>query len=271
MYNFDDLNYLMARLRHPDTGCPWDLKQTLKSVLPYTLEEVYEVVDAIEKNDMSNLSEELGDLLFQVVFYARIAEESQYFDLHNVVDGIVRKLIRRHPHVFPNGELTSQRGKDQWPTEIEIKESWQRIKAEEKALRGAKTIPDGLLDAVSAAQPALSHAFELQSKAALVGFDWQEPAPVIEKIREELFEVEEALASGNSEAVLKEVGDVLFAAVNLARLCNVDAEEALRSTNQKFQNRFKYIEKQLTAQGSDIRSANLDTMNRLWNDAKSHV
>ena len=263
MHNLRDLVQLMARLRDPDTGCPWDLKQSFATVVPHTVEETYEVVDAIDRGDRENLCEELGDLLFQVVFYARLAEEEQSFQFDDVVDGIVTKLLRRHPHVFPDGTLSSRRSAEQPLTDEAIRANWEAIKQLEKS-----PVTQRFLDAVSRSQPPLNRAFELQRQAAKVGFDWVEVEPVIAKVREELIEVEEALAAGDREAIEDEIGDVLFTAVNLARLTGIDPDRALRRSNEKFYQRFGFIEQALEGRGSSLAEASLDEMELLWQSAK---
>jgi len=264
MYQIDDLLYLMARLRDPEFGCPWDIKQDFSTIVPHTIEEVYEVVEAIDQNDMQNLSEELGDLLFQVVFYAQLGKESGSFDFSQIIDGITSKLLRRHPHVFPDGSLKSKRSSADL-SDDEIKGQWDAIKAQEKSANK----PAQFLAAVPVSLPSLNRAYKLQKQASKVGFDWAEVGPVIAKIKEELEEVEEAIASGDAKAIESEVGDVLFAAVNLARLANVDPDAALRSTNKKFFDRFCYIESQLVLQNIPLRDASLQQMDELWEQAKT--
>lgn len=269
-YHLDDLITLMARLRDPQAGCPWDLKQNWNSIVPHTLEEVYEVVDCIEQEDFDHLRSELGDLLFQVVYYSRFAEEEQRFDLHDVVDGLTRKMIRRHPHVFPDGTLN---GSGDEPShekslsdEAQVKSRWEAIKAEERAsLQGAASV----LDDVPRALPAISRATKLQKRAANVGFDWDHPGPVMDKLEEELAEVREALSQGNQAAVADEVGDLLFSVVNLARHLKVEPEQALRGTNHKFERRFRFVEQAFQAQGQSLNDAGLDAMEAQWQAAKA--
>ncbi|MDX2178620.1 MAG: nucleoside triphosphate pyrophosphohydrolase [Bryobacteraceae bacterium] len=236
----------MARLRAPD-GCPWDREQTLDSIQPYTLEETYEVFDAIDRRDMSDLREELGDYLLQAVFYAQIANEAGHFSIADSLAAINEKLIRRHPHVF--GDTTARTAED-------VKLRWDEIKRREKPNRA------GLLDNVSRAQPALAEAQQLTHKAAKVGFDWPDAAPVIDKLREEIAELE---AAANPEERADELGDILFAAVNLARILDIDAEQALRRSNRKFRARFAYIERNLA---KPFAEATLEEMDHLWNEAK---
>jgi nucleoside triphosphate diphosphatase len=256
---------IMAQLRNPGSGCPWDLKQDFSTIAPYTIEEAYEVADAIARVDLDDLRDELGDLLLQVVFHARMAEEQHAFSFGDVVEAITRKMIRRHPHVFADAGGTL--------TPADVKGAWDRIKAEEKAERAARR-PQGeashksLLSNVKAGQPALSRAMELQRKASSVGFDWNDPRAVLHKIREEADEIEAALDRGDAEELAGETGDLLFALVNLARHVGADPEMALRRTNAKFERRFAYIERALEAQGRSLESASLEEMDALWNEAK---
>ena len=260
---------IMAALRDPVGGCPWDVQQTFASIAPFTIEEAYEVADAIERGAPEDLREELGDLLLQVVFHARMAEEAGLFDFGGVVEAITTKLVRRHPHVFGGaGALNSN----------EVKALWGRIKAEEKRERLASEAKNGrppakmkssALDGVPLALPALSRAMKLQEKAGKVGFDWNDFRAVLEKIREEVAEVEAEIAQGSPEAQSDEVGDLLFAAVNLARHLKVDPEAALRSANAKFERRFAHIESRLAADGRTPQSASLNEMERLWAEAKT--
>jgi ATP diphosphatase len=257
---------IMATLRTPGTGCPWDLEQNFATIAPYTIEEAYEVADAIARGDLDDLRDELGDLLLQVVFHARMAEEQNAFSFGDVVEAISRKMIRRHPHVFADqdGRLTP----------ADVKGAWDRIKGEEKAERAARR-PAGevvahqsLLSSVKAGQPALTRAMELQRKASHVGFDWNDPRAVLHKIREEADEIEAALDRGDADELVAETGDLLFALVNLARHVGADPELALRGTNAKFERRFAYIERALAAQGRSLESASLAEMDALWNEAK---
>ncbi len=255
----------MAALRTPVTGCPWDLEQNFSTIAPYTIEEAHEVVDAIARGDLDDLRDELGDLLLQVVYHARMAEEQSAFAFGDVVEAITRKMIRRHPHVFADkdGNLA--------PSHVE--ELWDRIKAEEKAERAARrpSQPDehkSLLSGVKAGQPALTRAMALQRRASSIGFDWNDPRAVLHKIREEADEIEAALDNGNKEELAAETGDLLFALVNLARHVGADPEEALRSTNAKFERRFAYIERALAAKGRTLESASLAEMDALWDEAK---
>lgn len=259
-YNIDDLLYLMARLRDPEAGCPWDIKQDYASIAPSTLEEAYEVVDAIEKQDFVHLKEELGDLLFQVIFYSQLGKEEQRFDFAAVVSDLVAKLIRRHPHVFPEGTLQS-RVDNRHTLPVDVKARWEAIKQEERAAKGAQ----GLLADVPLNLPALSRAAKLQKRAATVGFDWDDVYGPIAKVREELLEVEAELDSGDQAALEEELGDLLFAVVNIARYQKIDPEQALRRANQKFEQRFNYIERHAAA---PLAQTGIDEMNRLWDEAK---
>jgi nucleoside triphosphate diphosphatase len=256
---------IMAMLRTPGSGCPWDLEQDFATIAPYTIEEAYEVADAIARGDLDDLRDELGDLLLQVVYHARMAEEQAAFSFGDVVEAITRKMIRRHPHVFAD--------KDGKLTPVGVKSAWDRIKAEEKAERAARRPPEqaqpaSLLSDVKTGQPALVRAMELQRKASTVGFDWNDPRAVLHKIREEADEIEAALDRGDAKELAEETGDLLFALVNLARHVGADPDSALRGTNAKFERRFAYIERTLAAQGRSLQGASLAEMDSLWNEAK---
>ena len=266
---------LMAMLRDKEYGCPWDLEQSIDSLIPYTLEEVYEVVDAIEKNDMHDLEEELGDLLFQVVFYAQLAEEEGLFSFDDVANGITNKLVRRHPHVFPGGKVTNFGMKPDLSAD-QVVVNWETIKQAEKAeklSKKGKSDTDieatSVLDDVPMALPALERSRKLQKRAANEGFDWQELSPVLAKLKEEIGELEDAIGKGEIESDQAELGDVLFAMVNVARHTRVDAELALRSTNQRFERRFKWIETKLHEQGKTVADVKLDELDKLWEQAKA--
>jgi nucleoside triphosphate diphosphatase len=257
---------IMAALRTPGSGCPWDLEQDFATIAPYTIEEAYEVADAIARGDLDDLRDELGDLLLQVVFHARMAEEQNAFDFGDVVEAISHKMIRRHPHVFADqdGRLTPS----------DVKGAWERIKAEENAERAARrpaveNSHKSLLSDVKAGQPALARAMALQRKASTVGFDWNDPRAVLRKIREEADEIEAALERGDASELESETGDLLFAVVNMARHVGVDPEMALRGTNAKFERRFGYIERALASRGRSLSSASLEEMDSLWNEAKA--
>ena len=255
---------IMAALRTPGSGCPWDLQQDFATIAPYTLEEAYEVADAILRADLKDLREELGDLLLQVVFHARMAQELGAFDFGDVVYAITEKLLRRHPHVF---------GDARGLTPDEVKNLWERIKAEEKAQRQAdaqgRPEREGALAGVPVTLPALTRALKLQAKAGKVGFDWNDPLAVLAKIREEADEIEADIAAGNRAAAAAEVGDLLFAVVNLARHLDADPEAVLRATNQKFERRFGAIERALRARGKAPQDSSLAEMDALWNEAKA--
>jgi nucleoside triphosphate diphosphatase len=260
---------IMAALRTPKTGCSWDLEQNFATIAPYTLEEAYEVADAIARDDLSDLQDELGDLLLQVVFHARMAQEQGAFDFGDVVESITAKLIRRHPHVF--GEHVF--GEHRAATPEAVKGLWDEIKAQEKERKRAKAgtsspLEEGALAGVPIALPALTRALKLQSKASKVGFDWNDVRAVLRKIREEADEIEAVLEADESEAAA-EVGDLLFAAVNLARHLHADPETLLRQTNRKFERRFAAIERALLARGKKPQDASLAEMDALWDEAKA--
>jgi ATP diphosphatase len=267
MYTLDDLLNLMARLRDPQYGCPWDIKQTYASIVPYTLEEAYEVADAIERSDFEHLQGELGDLLFQVVYYSQLAREEGRFEFAGVIDSITRKLIRRHPHVFPTGDLYAPLDTPGL-SEDQVKVRWDEIKAQERAEKAAQPLQLSLLDDIPVALPAMARAGKLQKRAASVGFDWPEPLPVLDKVREELDEVLEAMAQGGSEALADEVGDLLFSVVNLARHLKVDPENALRGANAKFDRRFRFIEQALRDTHRPVEDCSLEELDALWGEAK---
>ena len=259
---------IMAVLRTAGTGCPWDLAQNFSTIAPYTIEEAYEVADAIERRDFDDLRDELGDLLLQVVFHARMAEEARLFSFCDVVEAIAEKLVRRHPHVFGDaGRLDTEA----------VNALWDKIKAQEKAERAAGRAIDpkdarerskGALAGVPVALPALTRALKLQKKAGKVGFDWNDPLAVLAKIREEADEIAAELASGEARAAREEVGDLLFAVVNLARHLGADPEAALRAANEKFERRFGYIEQALATAGKTPEQSTLAEMDELWNEAK---
>jgi ATP diphosphatase len=250
---------IMAALRTPGSGCPWDLEQNFQTIAPYTLEEAYEVADAIERGDLDHLKDELGDLLLQVVFHARMAQEQGIFEFGDVVQAITTKLIRRHPHVFADAD-----GK----TADAVKGLWETIKAQERADRGEPS-PSGALAGVPVALPALTRALKLQNKAGQVGFDWNDPRAVLAKIREEADEIEAALDDMDKAHAATEVGDLLFAVVNLGRHLDADPEGVLRQTNLKFERRFASIERALAARGKSPKDATLAEMDALWDEAKA--
>lgn len=250
----------MARLRDPRGGCPWDLKQTFASLIPYLIEEAYEVADAIERGDYDDLREELGDLLLQVVFHSQLAKEQGLFDFEGVVQRLNEKLIRRHPHVF--GEA-----KPDMDAQGVVK-AWEAIKQAERQEKAEEDEFDSVLTGIAKNLPALIQAEKIQSRAARHGFDWPEAAPVFKKVEEELAEVQEAFEAGNPAAIREEIGDLLFVAVNLARHLNVEPETALRQSNRKFTERFQTIEKQLAAQGRSLADCTLAELDALWDQAK---
>ncbi len=298
-YSVQDLTYLMARLRDPETGCPWDKEQTFATIVPYTLEEAYEVADTIEREDWSHLKDELGDLLFQVIYYAQMADEKGWFKLDDVVQGLVEKMVRRHPHVFDDGQLypgepsavSTDTGADKAQSDNrseareekteentkekaevsqqQVKQRWEEIKAQEKAEKGITEENPSILADVPVTLPALSRAAKLQKRASKVGFDWPDVHGVLDKIHEELDEVKEALAQNDLKAAQKEYGDVLFAATNLTRFLKQDPETALRGTNRKFEFRFQYIEQKLSEAGLSFDDVDLDQMDAWWDEAKT--
>jgi nucleoside triphosphate diphosphatase len=249
---------IMAALRTPGTGCPWDLEQDFATIAPYTIEEAYEVADAIARGDMDDLREELGDLLLQVVFHARMAQEQGAFDFGDVVQTLTEKLVRRHPHVFGDARGLKLDA---------VNELWNRIKDEERAQK--PTAENGALAGVPVALPALTRALKLQAKAGKVGFDWNDPHAVLAKIREEADEIEAELVAGRRAAAAAEVGDLLFAVVNLARHLDADPEATLRATNEKFVRRFAAIEQALAQVGKTPAEATLAEMDALWDAAKA--
>ena len=260
--NIQSLLDIMVALRAPETGCPWDLQQDFASIAPYTIEEAYEVADAIARNDLMDLKDELGDLLLQVVFHARMAEEAGNFGFGDVVEAISTKMIRRHPRVVAETEAD---------TPAEVKRNWEHIKAEEKAERHASrgaAKPLSVLDDVPIALPALQRATKLQKRAARVGFDWDNAAQVFDKIREETDELADAVDNGSAENMADEIGDLLFAVANLARHAGIDPETALRGTNDKFKRRFSHIEDSAAASGQSLDAIPLDRMEAWWVEAK---
>ncbi len=259
---------IMEALRAPETGCPWDIVQTFETIKPYTIEEAYEVADAIERNDMDDLCEELGDLLLQVVFHSRIAEEMGAFSFGDVVQAVTSKMIRRHPHVFAVSDAdTPESVKLQWD---QIKATEKRERLERRASRGVSEDPKaGFLGSIQRSQPALTEALKLQEQAARVGFDWSAAEPILDKIEEEIGELRQALAEGGSESISDELGDLIFAMVNIGRHVKVDAENALRGTNTKFRRRFRHIETSLAASGETLEAASLERMEELWQAAKA--
>ncbi len=249
-YTFEDLVNIMEKLRSPE-GCPWDRKQTHKTLIPYLIEETYELVDAIESNDFENMKEELGDILLQVVFHSQLAKEEGKFTIEDVVDSICRKLIFRHPHVFGTACIS---------TAEEVLDRWEELKKEEG--KGRESALDGIPESL----PPLERAFKLQKKAEKVGFDWERVEDVKKKIEEELREVEE---TKDIERVEEEIGDLLFAVVNLSRFLGVDPHVALLKANRKFERRFRFMEEEARKAGKDLSNLSIDEMEKLWNKAKS--
>ncbi|RLQ21506.1 nucleoside triphosphate pyrophosphohydrolase [Seongchinamella sediminis] len=262
MYTIDDLLRVMERLRDPVHGCPWDLKQDFRSIVPSTLEECYELAHAIEQQDFHHVGEELGDVLFQVIFYAQLGREQGLFSFREIVNTLVEKLVRRHPHVFADGEIE---GIVSGATSVdEVNASWEAIKARERGEREQH----GVLDDVPVALPALPRAQKLQKRAAGVGFDWPDPLPVLAKLEEEIEELRQALAAGEAEAVRDEVGDLLFTCVNLSRQLKLDSEAALRASASKFERRFRQMEGMAKAAGTPLDSLDDTALDALWERAK---
>lgn len=253
MKEFDQLVDILARLRDPETGCPWDAKQTPMSLRANFIEELYEAVEAIEADDSEALSEELGDLMLHIIFQARMAEEQQRFDIRTVLEKINNKLIRRHPHIFSDAKAEDAEG---------VKQNWELIKKREKKHRKS------ILDGIPGSMPALIHASRTQEKAAALGFDWSEILPVIEKIEEELDELKSAIKSQQEDQITMEIGDLLFSVVNLARKLNIDAEAALKASTRKFTKRFQFIEEYYETHQKDIKSAGLEELDKIWELAK---
>ncbi len=259
-----DLIDIMAILRTPEIGCPWDLEQTFKTIAPYTIEEAYEVADAIARGDLYDLKDELGDLLLQVVYHARMAEERHAFDFADTADALARKLIRRHPHVF---------GDEVVRTSANVPGMWDRIKAEEAAAKAEgqdRTAASGsILDGVPVALPALTRSVKLQRRAAKVGFDWPDVGKILAKLREEVAELEEEIPGEHPERIEEEFGDIMFVLANLARRLDIDPETALRGANAKFMRRFSHIERRLADAGKTLKDASLAEMEALWDEAKA--
>ena len=260
-YDLNDLIYLMQRLRDPQDGCPWDLEQSYETIVPSTIEEAYEVADAIEQGDITSLREELGDLLFQTVFYSQLASEEGHFSLPEVISELVEKLVRRHPHVFPEGTLNSRKG-DNLNSSGAVLQQWEDIKSEERSDKGHTSI----LDDVPRAFPALLRAQKLQKRAARVGFDWNEASEVFAKFEEELDEIKQAVSSGSKDQTEEELGDLLFTCVNLVRKLGCDSETALRRASLKFEQRFRLME---LREGADkLKSMNTEELEELWEESK---
>jgi nucleoside triphosphate diphosphatase len=253
------LRDVMVALRTPETGCPWDLEQTFETIAPYTIEEAYEVADAIARNDMPDLREELGDLLLQVIYHSRLAEEAGHFSAEDVAADITAKMIRRHPHVF---------GHENHDTAAAVRGSWEAMKAQERAAKGESEKPKGTLDGVALALPALQRAEKLQSRAARVGFDWPDVQGAMAKVREEIAEVSEQIAMGDQKALTEEIGDLLFAVVNVARKCGIDSEAALRAGNAKFTRRFQAMDALAVSRGQIFSELDLTAQDALWTEVK---
>ena len=259
MRPIDKLLAVMQDLRHPEQGCPWDIRQTSASIAPHTLDETHEVLDAIERGDTENLKEELGDLLFNIVFHARIAEEQGQFDFDDVASGITDKMLRRHPHVF--GEDREREVSDH-----ELSRQWQALKEAEKQDR-----EDAMPATGEAAGSTMFRARELQKQAAKFGFDWPDIRPVFDKLEEELGELRQAFEAGDKAAISDEVGDLIFVCVNIARHAGVNAEMSLRGTNRKFQRRFAYVRERMAEAGVEMRQEQLELMEKFWQEAKGQV
>ena len=259
MRAMQELLEIMARLRDPDGGCPWDLRQTYSSIVPYTLEEAYEVADSIQRGDMRELRDELGDLLFQVVFYSQIAKEEGHFDFHDVTRGICDKMIRRHPHVF---------GDAQYRDDKQLRQAWERQKEQERAQRSDSQSPSQM-EGVARALPALMRAEKLQKRAARVGFDWPEVQGALDKVREEFDELQVEMAQADRDRLQDELGDLLFAMVNVVRLLGMDAEQTLSRANEKFERRFRAMEILLREAGyTDLQSLTLEQLDAAWEKVK---
>ncbi len=263
MSAIDDLLQVMENLRDPETGCPWDIRQTSQSIAGCTLDETHELLDAIERCDRENMKEELGDLLFNIVFHARIAEEQGQFDFDDVAQGISDKMRRRHPHVFGDA-------RDQELSDDSLSRQWQAIKQQEKSARANNGLDTGPGND-SGASSAIYRARQLQKEAATFGFDWPDITPVFDKMEEELAELKQAFSEGDKDAISEEIGDLMFVCVNLARHARVDAEMSLRQTNRKFRRRFAYVQQQMDAAGIEMEQNQLELMERFWQEAKSHV
>jgi len=259
MRAIDKLLEVMQDLRHPEQGCPWDLRQTSASIAPHTLDETHELLDAIERGDTENLKEELGDLLFNIVFHARIAEEQGQFDFDDVARGITDKMLRRHPHVF--GE-----DRDREVSDAELSRQWRAHKQAEKSGREPR-----MPDTAEAAGSTMFRARELQKRAAEFGFDWPDINPVFDKLEEELAELRHAYDAGDRDAISDELGDLLFVCINIARHAGVNAEMSLRGTNRKFQRRFAYVRERMAEAGVEMQQEQLDLMEKFWQDAKQQV
>ena len=264
-YSIEDLTHLMARLRKPDTGCPWDLKQDFQSIVPHTLEETYEVVDAIERGDFTHLREELGDLLFQIIFYSQMAKEQNLFNFDEIIDALTAKLLKRHPHVFPDGSLHSERKTGVVPEQSEIRKTWEQLKAKDRLKKGAL----GRLADIPLALPPLTRSEKLQKRAANHGFDWPDYRPVLDKVNEELAELREAIELNDAEHIEEELGDLLFACINLGRHRGINLDTCLRRANQKFEARFREMEVIAENDNLEFEGLSLEGKNDLWLQVKN--
>ncbi len=265
-YSLDDLKYLMSRLRDPKTGCAWDIEQTYKTIAPSTIEEAYEVVDAIENENLPQLKEELGDLLFQVVFYSQLALEEEQFNFDGIVNDLTEKLVRRHPHVFPDGNL---RGAvvdiKSEADELVVSERWEELKQQEREQKGLR----GVLDDVPLGLPALSRAAKLQKRASGVGFDWNNVSDVLDKVQEEIAELQQAIVNNDQDNIDEELGDLLFSVVNVSRHLNINPESSLRAASKKFERRFTAIEKILKAELLSFDQVSAEYLEQLWAKVKT--
>jgi ATP diphosphatase len=271
-YRIEDLLSLMDKLRDPEFGCSWDRKQSLRSLTAYTLEEVYEVIDAVETGDDAQLQDELGDLLFQVVFYAQIAKEEGRFEFSAVIASVTEKLLRRHSHVFPDGSLDSFGNSELALNAEQVAERWELIKNEEraqKALAENESTQLSVLDDIPSSLPALDRARKLQKRAASVGFDWPAVQGVIDKVKEELAELEEELAQGDQQRIEEEFGDLMFSCVNLARHLQIDPESSLRASNRKFETRFRTVESLAGERSGGLEALDETQLNGLWDQVKA--
>ena len=267
-FSLDHLMQVVERLRDPDSGCPWDIQQSFKSIVSSTLEECYELIDAIQKEDFSHVEEELGDVLFQVVFYAQMGSEESYFDLASVIDGLVKKLIRRHPHVFGSSEESlncDPKINNKQMSVSEVKDTWEKIKAQERTKRDHRS---ALAD-VPLALPGLSRAQKIQKRASQVGFDWKDHEGPLDKIEEELLELRDSLSEGDRDQIKSELGDLLFSCVNLSRHLNLDAEESLRCATEKFENRFVTMENEVVRSGRLFKDLTMVDCDALWEKVKN--
>ncbi|MAD57344.1 MAG: nucleoside triphosphate pyrophosphohydrolase [Porticoccus sp.] len=264
-FSINDLVFLMKRLRDPISGCPWDAKQTFKSITPYTLEEVHEVIDAIETGNFLHLKEELGDLLFQIIFYCRLAEEEGYFGFNDVISSLAIKLINRHPHVFPDGTLQSKPSNSKKIlTTSDIKKQWEEIKSTERERKGQ----DSVLADISATLPSLMRAQKIQKRTASVGFDWNTTEEIFKKIDEGKIELQEAISADDTDSISEELGDLMFTIVNLCRYLDIDAEISLRAASNKFETRFNYVETKLRESKQEGSYVDADSLDSLWRQVK---